>query len=179
MSVLSQCFSIKIVQGISAPGHYKEVADSINAIHKRFIYQLISNVQLKGLKIFNSQTPMNSCTPKKDASLDIQFQTNLSKEHRKNGVIDQIKYRKRARTKQLIDIYYHVQDSADVAQKYLKMYCDTNQFPALTLCGPHPKPPGARWLNKHYHICFDQKLGHGICEIFRIPCACVGCTSIL
>ena len=31
----------------------------------------------------------------------------------------------------------------------------------------------------HYHLRFDPKLGHDICEIFRIPCACVGCTSIL
>ena len=48
---LSQCHAIIIYQDISAPGHDKEVVDVINAIDKRYIYQLISNVQLPGLKI--------------------------------------------------------------------------------------------------------------------------------
>ena len=59
------------------------------------------------------------------------------------------------------------------------MYCDTNQFPELPFCGPHPNPHGERGLNKHYYLRFFQKIGHGIYEIRRIPCACVGCTSML
>ena len=59
------------------------------------------------------------------------------------------------------------------------MYSDTNQFPALPFCGPHPKPRGARGLSKHYNLRFDPELGHGICEIRRIPCACFACTSML
>ena len=59
------------------------------------------------------------------------------------------------------------------------MYCDTNQLPALPFCGPHQKLRVARGLSKHYHLRFDQKLGHCICAIRRIPCACVGCTSML
>ena len=59
------------------------------------------------------------------------------------------------------------------------MYCDKNQFPTLQFCGTHPKPHGARGLSKHYHLRFDPKLGHDICEISLIPCACVACTSIL
>ena len=59
------------------------------------------------------------------------------------------------------------------------MYCDTNQLPALTFCGPHRKPRGSRGLSKHYHLRFDPKLGHGICDIFHIPCACVACTAML
>ena len=34
-------------------------------------------------------------------------------------------------------------------------------------------------LSKHYHICNDPKLGHEICAILRIPCACVACTSMI
>ena len=64
----------------------------------------------------------------------------MSKEHRKYGVIDQVKYRKRASKRKYTDREYHVQDNADVAHKYVKMYCDTNQFPKLLFCGPHPKP---------------------------------------
>ena len=59
------------------------------------------------------------------------------------------------------------------------MYYDTNQFPELPFCGSHPKPHGERGSSKHYHLFFDPKLGHGICAICRIPCACVVCTSML
>ena len=50
------------------------------------------------------------------------------------------------------------------------MSCDTNQLTALQFCVPHPKPHGARGLSKHYNLSFDPKIGHGICEIQRIPC---------
>ena len=55
MSVLSKCFSIIIDRGISAPGHFKEVVDVLNEIDKRFIYQLMSNVQLTRSKIFENR----------------------------------------------------------------------------------------------------------------------------
>ena len=90
----SQFHSIIIDQGISAPGHVKEVVDGINAIGNRYIYQLISNVQLPGSKTFYSQILMHSCTSKNDISLAKKFQRNLSKDDRKHGVIDQGKYRK-------------------------------------------------------------------------------------
>ena len=51
MSVLSQRHSIIFDRGISAPGHDKDVVDSLNAIYKRYIYQLISTVKLQGSKI--------------------------------------------------------------------------------------------------------------------------------
>ena len=103
----------------------------------------------------------------------------LSKEHRKHGVIDQVNYGKISIKINWTEREYHVQDNADVAHKYVKIYCDTNQLPALPFCGLHPKPHGARGLSKHYHLRFDTKLVHGICEIIRISCACVGCTPML
>ena len=48
MSVMSQTYSIIIDWGISAPGHGKEVVDGLNAVDKRFIYQLMFTVQLPG-----------------------------------------------------------------------------------------------------------------------------------
>ena len=51
MSVLSQCNSIVIYQGISTPGQGKEVLYGLNDIGKRYIYQLMYNVQLPGKKI--------------------------------------------------------------------------------------------------------------------------------
>ena len=59
------------------------------------------------------------------------------------------------------------------------MYCDTNQLPTLPFCGSYPKSHGARGLGKHYRLRIDPNLGHGICAMFRIPCACVVCTSML
>ena len=77
------------------------------------------------------------------------------------------------------DRQYHVQDNADFEHKDVKIYCNTNQFLVLSFCAPHSKPRCTRGLSKHYHLCFDTKLGMGICEICLIPCACVACTSML
>ena len=100
----------------------------------------------------------------------------MSKDDLKHGVIDQGKYRKISSKITWTDRDYHVQDNADVAYKYVKMYCDTNQFPTLQFFGSHPNPHGARGLVKHYHLRFDPELGHVICTICCIPCACVACT---
>ena len=90
---------------------------------------------------------MHSCKENSDISLSKEFQRHLSKEHRKRGVVDQVKYRKRAIKRKLTDRKYHVQDNADIAHKYVKIYCDTNQFPTLTFCGPHPKPRRERGVS--------------------------------
>ena len=47
------------------------------------------------------------------------------------------------------DIQYHVQDNDAVAHKYVRIYCNKNQFPALHICGPNYKPSFARGLNKN------------------------------
>ena len=65
MSVMSQCYSVIIDQGISAPGHGKEVVDGINAVDKSYIYQLMSNVQLSGLNRFDSHMQMHTGNKKK------------------------------------------------------------------------------------------------------------------
>ena len=84
-----QCFSNIFDQGISAPVHGKEVANGLNAIEKHYIYKLMSNVQLPGSNIFDSQIIMHSCTQNNDVSLAKQFQKHLSKDHLKHGFIDQ------------------------------------------------------------------------------------------
>ena len=81
-------------------------------------------------------------------------------DYRKHGFIGQVKYRKIASKIKCTYRYYYVQDNYDVAHKYVKIYCYTNQFTALPFCGPHPKPHVKRGLSKHYHLSFDTKLGH-------------------
>ena len=78
-----------------------------------------------------------------------------------------------------IDRQYHFQDNSDVAHKDVKNYCNKNQLPALSFCGPYSKLHGARGLSNHYHLRFYLKLGNGICAILRITCACVTYTSML
>ena len=75
------------------------------------------------------------------------FPKHLSKEHLKHGVIDKGKCRKTASERKWTYREYHVQDNADVSYKDVKMYCNTNQLPALPFCGPHPKPNAARGLS--------------------------------
>ena len=101
---------------------------------------------------------MHSCTHKKYFSLAKRFQKHLYKEHRKHGVIDQGNYRKMSSKRKWKDREYHFQYNADVAHKYVNVYCDTNKLSALPFCGPHSKPHVARGLSKHYHLCFDPKL---------------------
>ena len=83
-----KCYSIIIDRGISAPSHVKEVVDGINAIEKRFIYQLMSNVQPQGSKKFDSHILMHYFTENSDVSMAKRFQKHLSMEHCKHGVID-------------------------------------------------------------------------------------------
>ena len=51
---MSQYYSIIIDQEISAPRHGKEVVDGINYVDKRYIYQMMSTVQLPETNIFDS-----------------------------------------------------------------------------------------------------------------------------
>ena len=74
LSVMSQCYSIIIDRGISAPGHVKEVVDGINAVDKRYIYQLMSTVQLPGSNIFDSHIKMHTGDQKYDVILAKEFQ---------------------------------------------------------------------------------------------------------
>ena len=122
---------------------------------------------------------MHTGNQKYFVSLAKEFQHYLKKEHRKTGVIDQGKYKKRFMKRKWTDRQYHVQDNSGVAHQDVRMYCNTNQFPSLSFCGPHSKTHGVRGFSKHYHLRFDPKLGSGICAIFRIPCACVACTSMI
>ena len=55
MSVMSQCYSIIIDRGISAPGHGKYVVDGLNDVDKTYIYQFMFNVQIPGSNRFYSQ----------------------------------------------------------------------------------------------------------------------------
>ena len=142
----------------------------------RYIYQLISTVQIPGSKIFDSQMQIHTGNQKCRVSFAKEFQDHLTKEHPKNSVFDQVKNNKRFMEIKLTDRKYHLQYNADVAHQDMKMYCNTNQFPELLFFGPHSKPHGARGLSKHYHFRFDPKLGNGVCALFHISCDCTACT---
>ena len=62
MSVILQCYSVIIDRGIRAPVHGKEAVDGLNATDKRYIYQLMSNVQLPVSKTFDSHILMHYVT---------------------------------------------------------------------------------------------------------------------
>ena len=85
MSVMSQTYSIIIDQGIIAPENGKEVVDGLNDVDKRYIYQLMSKVQLPGSIIFDSQIKIHTGTENKYVSLAMEFKDHLEGEHRKNG----------------------------------------------------------------------------------------------
>ena len=179
MSVMSQCYSIIIHRGISALGNGKEVAYGLNSVYKRYIYQWMSTVQIPGSNRFYSQIQMHTGNQNYDVSLAKEFQQHLTKEHCKNGVFDKGGNNKRFMEIKWTYRQYHVQDNSYVAHKYVKIYCNTHQFPALPFCGPNSKPYGERGFIKHYHFRFDPKLGNSVCAIRRIPCAFFSCPSML
>ena len=76
--MLSQAFSVIIDRGISEPGHVREVVDGLNVISKRFLYQLMSNLQLLGKKSYDTQMVMRTGTRTSDVSLTRKFQKHLS-----------------------------------------------------------------------------------------------------
>ena len=65
VSLISQTYSLIIDRGISAPGNGKEVVDGLNAVDKRYIYQLMSKVQLPGSVRFDSQIQSDSTNGKR------------------------------------------------------------------------------------------------------------------
>ena len=69
MSVIYQCYSIIIDQGISVPGNGKEVVYGLNDVDRCYICELMSTVQLHGSNIFYSQMQMHTGTQKDDVSL--------------------------------------------------------------------------------------------------------------
>ena len=75
---MSQCYSIIIDRGISAPGHGKEVVDGLNTVDKIYIYQLMSTVQLPGSNRFYSHIPMHNRNQKDYVSLAKEFQHHLT-----------------------------------------------------------------------------------------------------
>ena len=60
-------------------GNEKEVVYGFNVIERRYMYQLMSTVQLPVSKRFEKHIIMRSCTQKKDVSLATEFQKNISK----------------------------------------------------------------------------------------------------
>ena len=84
MPVISECYSVIIDRGISAPGHVKEVVDGINDIDKSYIYQLMSTIKLTVSNIFDYHMQMNTGNQNNDVSLAKEFQQHLTKKHRKD-----------------------------------------------------------------------------------------------
>ena len=70
---------------------------------------------------------MKPVTENKDVILAKEFKDHLEGEHRKNGVIDQGKSRKRFMERKCTERKYHVQDNSSVELKDVNIYCNTNQ----------------------------------------------------
>ena len=124
-------------------------------ISTTYIYQLISTVQLPGSNMLDSQMQIYNVKQNNDVSLAKEFQHHLIKEHIKYGVFDQGKNNKRFMERKCIDRQYHVQNNSDVSHQHVRMYCNTNQFPALNFCGTRSKPRGASGLSNI--ICVSSK----------------------
>ena len=77
------------------------------------------------------------------------------------------------------NIEHHVKNKDDMQHQHVKIFCGMANFPELQFCGLNTKPHGVPGLGKRYNVFFDPKLSHEKCDICRIPCACMYCTTIL
>ena len=94
-------------------------------------------------------------------------------------VFNQVKYKKFTSKQKWNECEYHVLDNSDVYHLCVKISCNLTQFPALAFCGINNTPHVVHGLEKHYNRHFDPKLTQVICEVLRIPCSCIYCTSLL
>ena len=78
MSVMSQCYSIIIDQGVISTGNSKEVVDLINAVDKHYLYQFMSTIQLPGSKIFDLRIQVYTGNQKYDVTLAKELQHHLT-----------------------------------------------------------------------------------------------------
>ena len=69
MSVMPQCYSIIIDRGIGEPVHGKYVVYGLNAVDKRYVYQLMYTVTIYGSNIFDPQMQIYTGNQKYDISL--------------------------------------------------------------------------------------------------------------
>ena len=91
--MLSQAFSVIIDRGISEPVHGRELVASLNAVDKKFMFQLMANVEILVAKIYDTQMVMNTWTCTYNVSFTSEFQKHLSNAALKHEVIDQVKYK--------------------------------------------------------------------------------------
>ena len=87
--MLSQAVSVNIDCNISASLNGIEVLDGLNNINKRFLFQLMSNMQLPGAAFYYTQMVIHTGTRTSDVSLASEFQKHLYTVAHKHGVIDQ------------------------------------------------------------------------------------------
>ena len=81
LSMLSQAYNIIINNGVSEPGHCRELVDGIKITYKRFLFHLMESLQLPGLKYYGTQMAMHYATQNADVSLAREFQKHLSMYH--------------------------------------------------------------------------------------------------
>ena len=60
--VLLKSFNINIENGISAPGHDREVVDVLNATQKSFIFHLMYTIQISGSERFDTKMKVHTAT---------------------------------------------------------------------------------------------------------------------
>ena len=108
---------------------------------------------------------MYTSTQNNYVSLSKKFQQHLYKEHRKNGVIYEQKWKKGP-------VKENVQTESIMFRIMLMLHTNIWKLIA-TQSNSHNY-----CFSKNYHFCFDPNIGNVVCAIFHILCACVACTSL-
>ena len=103
----------------------------------------------------------------------------MSKDDLKHGFIDQGKYKERSSKIKWTYREYHFRVMLMFHTKTWKYIVIPTNYLHYRFVIHIQSLMDQGGVGKHYHLRFDTNLGHGICVICRIPCACVVCTSML
>ena len=108
--MLAHVYNIITYCSVGAPGHARKFVEGLNATDRRFLSKLMTLVQLNGASGYYKQMAIHISTVNKDISLARELQKHLLEPSRKNVVIVQGKYRKRAIQLKWDVSEYYVQD---------------------------------------------------------------------
>ena len=66
VSILAHSYHIIIYHAVGAPGHGRDFVDGLNSTYKRFLYVLITTVELPGALAYNSYMTIHTLSVNKD-----------------------------------------------------------------------------------------------------------------
>ena len=170
LCTLAMRYRCVIDRSIKAPGHGKDLVDGLNAVDKNFIAVKLQSTQGCDEATNDRKMRPEAMIEGKEHSQAAECVRLLSDDSRKDGVVSDIKNRKRELRKKIDKRHYHLVCEKDIKVSNLK-YKITSTFQKTS-----PTKYGIRAM---YNIRADYELGENTIALRRVPCYCTHCTDTM